>query len=79
MTLDQSMLALIAKHGLLNISITAHSSGDHFSVSVQWEGGDIEGRGCALESGKAITEALSRALADMNKQRPAELVGELAP
>lgn len=74
--LDKSLRALVSKYGLINISVNAHA--DNFTVSMQWEGGEFNGRGCVIEHGDTTSVALSRAVAKMSNQRTGELAGELA-
>lgn len=74
--LDKSLRALVAKYGLINISVRAHA--DSFTVSMQWEGGEFNGCGCVIEHGDTTSAALVKAVAEMSNQRTAELAGELA-
>jgi hypothetical protein len=82
--LEQSIMALIDQHGLLNLSICGNVYDDgsrrYFDVSMQWPDADRpHGRGCVSETGDTIAEALSNTLAKMAAIRTVTLADEALP
>lgn len=82
--LEQSIMALIDQHGLLNLSISActYAGGSrrYFSACVQWpDAAQESNRGCVSEHGDTIAEALGNTLAKMAECRTATLADEALP
>ena len=75
MTLEQQLVDLIRKHGLLNISITAITSDGvggevKFYATTQAPDGDINGCWCGSSSFSSdVQSAVKDALYDLHRQR----------
>lgn len=74
--LDKSFTAISEKHELLSLGVTCHR-GHRFAVSLQWaDASGLHGRGCVIEHGDTIAEALANAVEAMTKERVGQFADE---